>query len=114
MIRRILLVAAVAALFAVPAVAGDAITVEGKMVCAKCTLQKADAAECQDVLVVSGKDGDQEYYLVANEVLENFGHVCQGKKPAVVTGTVQEKDGKMWLTATEMKNPGEAKGKSKA
>jgi hypothetical protein len=112
MVRRMLVLAAFASLLVAPAVAGDAITVEGKIVCAKCTLQKDDATECQNVLVVSGKDGDQEYYLVANKVAEDFGHVCQGKKPAVVTGTVQEKDGKTWLTATEMKAPAESEPKA--
>jgi hypothetical protein len=78
-------------------------TLSGSVMCAKCTLKKADATECQDVLVVKG-DNDKtiEYYIVKNEVSEKFGHVCTGEKPATVTGTVEEKDGKLWVTATKM------------
>ena len=85
--------------------AGDATTMTGKVMCAKCTLKKADAKECQDVLVV--KDGDKaaEYYVEKNDVAKAFGHVCGGEKPAVVTGTVSEKDGKSWIAATKMEAP---------
>jgi hypothetical protein len=84
------------------ATAGDEVTVTGKVMCAKCSLKKADAKECQDVLVV--KDGDKaaEYYVEKNEVAKKFGHVCSGEKAAVVTGTVSEKDGKKWISATKM------------
>jgi hypothetical protein len=85
--------------------AGDTTTMTGKVLCAKCTLKKADAKECQDVLVV--KDGDKaaEYYVEKNDVAKAFGHVCGGEKPAVVTGTVMEKDGKKWISATKMEAP---------
>ena len=84
------------------ATAGDEMTVTGKIVCAKCTLKKADAKECQDVLVVKDGDNTAEYYVEKNEVAKKFGHVCSGEKPAVVTGTVTEKDGKKWISATKM------------
>lgn len=88
---------------AASAVAADPVTVTGKVMCAKCTLKKADAKECQDVLVVKDAQGaTAEYYLVKNAVQEKFGHVCTGEKPASVTGTVMEKDGKQWLEATKM------------
>jgi hypothetical protein len=88
---------------AASAVTADPVTVTGKVMCAKCTLKKADAKECQDVLVVKdAKGATAEYYLVKNAVQEKFGHVCTGEKPATVTGTVTEKDGKKWLEATKM------------
>ena len=78
-------------------------TLTGSVMCAKCTLKKADAKECQDVLVVKGaKDATTEYYVVKNDVSEKFGHVCTGEKPATVTGAVAEKNGKTWITATKM------------
>jgi hypothetical protein len=82
--------------------AGDETTLTGKIVCAKCTLKKADAKECQDVLVVKDGDKTAEYYIEKNAVKETFGHVCQGEKAAVVTGKVTEKDGKKWISATKM------------
>lgn len=83
--------------------AAEETTLSGNIMCAKCTLKKADAKECQDVLVVKDDAGaTTEYYLTKNETLEKFGHTCTGEKPAVVTGTVSEKDGKKWLTATKI------------
>lgn len=84
----------------VPAAADT--TVTGTVVCAKCTLKKADAKECQDVLVVKNGDKTTEYYVAKNDVSEKFGHTCKGEKPATVTGTVAEKDGKTWITPTKM------------
>lgn len=94
--------ALVVGLVAAPA-AVEETTLSGKIMCAKCTLKKADAKECQDVLVVKG-DGEAttEYYIVKNEVAEKFGHTCTGEKPATVTGTVSEKDGKKWIAATKI------------
>jgi hypothetical protein len=88
---------------AASALAADPVTVTGKVMCAKCTLKKADAKECQDVLVVKDAQGAvAEYYLVKNDVQKKFGHVCTGEKPATVTGIVTVKDGKKWLDATKM------------
>jgi hypothetical protein len=99
--------------FAGAAVAGDHpghgskdVTVSGSITCGKCTLKKADLKECQDVLVVADAKGAKtEYWLVKNDVLEKFGHSCSGEKAAMVSGSVMEKDGKMWLTATKMEAP---------
>lgn len=82
------------------------ITVAGKIQCAKCTLKKDGAKECQGVLVVEGEQAG-EYYLTKNAVTEEFGHVCAGSKDAIVTGTLSEKDGKHWLAATKMEAPKE-------
>jgi hypothetical protein len=86
--------------------AAEEVTLDGTVVCAKCTLKKADAKDCQDVLVVEKGNKTSEYYIVKNEVFEKFGHTCTGKRPAVVTGTVAEKDGKTWITATKIEKKG--------
>jgi hypothetical protein len=81
-------------------------TVSGKIMCAKCSLKKADADKCQDMLVVKDAAGKvTEYYLEKNDALKAYGHTCQGEKPAVATGTVTEKDGKKWLSATKIEAP---------
>jgi len=87
------------------AYAGEETTVTGKVMCAKCTLKKADATKCQDVLVVKDGDKTAEYYVVKNAVAEKFGHTCSGEKAAVVTGTVSEKDGKKWIAPSKMEAP---------
>jgi len=85
--------------------ASDDTTMTGNIMCAKCTLKKADAKECQDVLVVKDGDKTAEYYVEKNDVSKAFGHVCKDEKPAVVTGKVTEKDGKKWISATKMEQP---------
>ena len=101
--RVLVAIALVAALgLATAAYAAD-VTLSGKVACAKCTLKKADAKECQDVLVVAGEKGaTTEYYIVKNAVFEKFGHQCKGEKAATVTGAVSEKDGKKWITPTKI------------
>jgi hypothetical protein len=84
-----------------PAAAADE-TYTGTVVCAKCTLKKADAKQCQDVLVVKTGSTTAEYYISKNAVAEKFGHICTGEQPASVTGSVMEKDGKKWITASKM------------
>ena len=78
------------------------VTINGSIKCAKCAMHKADAKDCQDVLVA---DDNTEYYLVKNEVAEKYGHACKGAKAAVVTGKVMEKDGKMWIEASKIEEP---------
>jgi hypothetical protein len=90
---------------AVSAAAAEPVTLTGKVMCAKCTLKKADAKECQDVLVVKDGDKTAEYYVEKNDVAKAFGHQCSGEKPAVVTGKVTETDGKKWISATKMEEP---------
>src|SRR5512145_1260661 len=91
--------------FVAGASAGDETTLTGNVMCAKCALKKADATKCQDVLVVKDGEKTAEYYLEKNAVADKFGHVCGGEKPAVVTGTVTEKDGKKWIAPSKMEAP---------
>jgi len=78
-------------------------TLSGTMVCAKCTLKKADATKCQDVLVVKDDKGaTTEYYIAKNAASEQAGHQCTKEAKATVTGTVSEKDGKQWIEASKI------------
>ena len=87
------------------AVSGDEpVTLEGKIVCAKCSLHEEGRAKCQNVLVVEDAGKMQNYYLADTEANKEFGEVCMAKKPVVVTGTVSEKDGQMWLAATKIES----------
>jgi len=87
--------------------ATEEMTLTGNIMCAKCTLKKADAKQCQDVLVVKDAQGQtKEYYITKNAVLEKFGHTCTGEQPAEVTGSVADKDGKTWITPTKMEKKG--------
>lgn len=85
-----------------PAAKPAEVSLRGDVQCAMCILKKADAKSCQDVLVVTDKAGKTEYYLVKNAVSEKFGMSCMKARPAVATGTVSEKDGKKWLTASKL------------
>jgi hypothetical protein len=103
---KLVFVAALALGLVIPAQTGAVAADEvfkGTLVCAKCGLKKADATECQDVLLVEKDSGTTaEYYITKNEVAEKSGEACTLKIPATVTGTVSEKDGKTWLTPSKI------------
>lgn len=91
-------------IFSVAAIAGDKeVTVEGKVLCAKCALKEEGRSKCQNVLVVEeeGKDA-MHYYLTASEANQEFGEVCMSTPAVRATGTVMEKDGHTWLAATKI------------
>jgi hypothetical protein len=101
-LMRVALVTALAAGLVAPAMATDEVF-NGSLVCAKCTLKKADAHECQDVLIVTSTQGSKtEYYITKNEVAEKAGEACTQEIRATVTGTVSQKDGKTWLTPSKI------------
>ncbi|HEY7509249.1 MAG TPA: DUF6370 family protein [Vicinamibacteria bacterium] len=104
--RAVALAAVLAVLgAAVAARAGDDVTLKGTIVCAKCTLKKADAKECQNVLLAKDADGKEvEYYMAKSEAADAVGEVCTGKKAVTVTGTVSEKDGRKWITASKVES----------
>jgi hypothetical protein len=86
-----------------PAFAAVEDTLSGSLMCAKCMLKKADAHECQDVLIVTDAAGAKtEYYLTKNDVTAQAGEACTQEIRATVTGTVSEKDGRKWLTASRI------------
>jgi Na+-transporting NADH:ubiquinone oxidoreductase subunit NqrB len=100
--RREMILAIAAAAVAAPAWAADD-TFKGELVCAKCFLKKPDAKECQDVLLVKDASGaTTEYYITKNKVALESGEACTQKIPAVVVGSVSEKDGRKWLTASKI------------
>jgi hypothetical protein len=95
---RTAVLAALVTVIAVPVLAADEVF-EGSLVCAKCFLKKADATECQDVLLVpDAAHAKAEYYITKNEVAKAAGEACTTEVKATVTGTVSEKDGRTWLT----------------
>ncbi len=78
------------------------ITVEGKVLCAKCSLKEEGRDKCQNVIVVESDGKQQYYYMAKNATYEEFGEVCQGSPRVRVTGTVTTRDGKDWLSASKV------------
>jgi hypothetical protein len=101
-IAKLAVVAVFALALVVPVMADEVF--KGTLVCAQCGLKKADAHECQDVLLVDdGKGGKNEYYITKNDVAQKAGEACTLEIPATVTGTVEKgKDGKTWLTPSKI------------
>ena len=87
---------------AVVAGEGEAVTLEGTVLCAKCAFEEEGRDKCQNVLVVKGDDEPMHYYLTATEANKGFGDVCMKTPTVRVTGTVSEEDGKTWLDATKI------------
>jgi len=106
-LRLLIALVAVATLagFALAGEEAKTVTVTGKIVCAKCSLQKDDAKECQNVIVAEVDGKSVQYYLAKNALTEEFGHVCKGEKNVIATGTISEKDGKTWITPTKLDQP---------
>ena len=91
--------------------AGDeAVTVEGKVLCAKCKLHEEGRDECQNVLVVEKGDETMHYYLAPNDVNKEFGDVCMATPMVRATGTLSEKDGHTWLTASRIEKIAKSEG----
>jgi hypothetical protein len=108
--RRLTLAMAALALFAGAGLAGAAdsksdVTLKGKLECSKCELK--ETAECGNVLSVEEGTKEVKYYLVDNDLSKSdHKKICTAPKDGVtVTGTVAEKDGKKWLTATKIQMP---------
>ena len=80
----------------------DEVVMEGKVVCAKCALHEENREECQNVLVVGSGDEVKHFYLAANKVNEDFGDVCMATPGVKIAGTLSEKGGHQWLTASKI------------
>jgi hypothetical protein len=83
--------------------AADEKTLTGTLTCGKCTLKETDA--CSNVLQVKEGDKTVNYYLKDKGKTEDYhGKFCPAntKKDATVTGTIEEKDGKKWITASKV------------
>lgn len=103
--RAVGLAAILVVLSFVATASADEVTLKGTIVCAKCTLKKPDAKECQNVLLAPGTDGkDVEYYMARSKAADAVGEVCTEKKDVTVTGTVAEKDGRKWITASKVES----------
>jgi hypothetical protein len=106
--KALVMVAALAVLvtltFAVKADdAKKEVTLKGKMVCGKCTLKVCDA--CTNVLQVKEKDKTVDYFIKDKGNKETYHKGCckpDSSQDVEVTGTVAEKDGKKWLTASKV------------
>src|SRR5260221_8406468 len=80
-----------------------AVTLKGKITCAKCDLGKED--KCAVVVVVKDDGKDVIYYFDAKGHAANHtkgANVCKEGKMGAVTGTVAEKDGKKVITVTKV------------
>lgn len=79
------------------AVAAADVTITGEGQCAKCALNETKS--CQNAIVTKEDGKDVTYYLVHNAVAKKFHpKICQDTKKITATGTVEEKDGKKFLT----------------
>jgi hypothetical protein len=83
------------------------ITLKGDGMCAKCALQEKDT--CQNAVIVT-KDGEKKTYYIVHDSVAKKAHSSLGfcraskEKPAKVkiTGTCEEKDGKLVFTAKKI------------
>jgi len=80
---------------------GEKKTVEGTGLCAKCSLKETDS--CQNAIQVE-KDGKKvTYYLAKNDLSKKFHEkICKHPEKVRATGTVQEVNGKLELTPSEL------------
>lgn len=78
------------------------VTLNGKLVCGKCTLH--ESKECENVLQVQQDGKNVNYYLTQNKASKNFhSNICQNDGEQVtVTGKVKEKGGKETIAASSI------------
>jgi hypothetical protein len=77
------------------------VELKGTLTCAKCDLKETPS--CQTVIKVKGDDGKETVYYFEKAGHKKYhGKVCQEAKDGTVKGTVEEKDGKKWITVTKL------------
>ena len=54
------------------------------------------------LLVTDARGATVEYYVTKNKVSQEAGEACTQKVPATIVGSVSEKDGRKWITATKI------------
>ena len=82
--------------------AGDAgqVTLNGTGKCGKCSLGTAE--KCTNVLEVAGNDGNAVIFTFTKNV-SHGDYFCQGETPGlVVTGTIKQVDGDLFITAASV------------
>src|SRR5258708_30888851 len=81
--------------------AAEVKTIVGEGQCAKCSLKQTPS--CQNAVIVDEGGKKVTYYLEQNKVAKAFHkNVCTDIKKVKATADVQDKDGKMVMTATEI------------
>lgn len=102
--RKLLPMLAVAVLFSgltLVVRAAEEKTVKGEGQCAKCSL--GETKQCQNAIVTDEGGKKVTYYLAPNPVSKKFhSNICKEKKTVTATGEVEEKDGKMVMTASKI------------
>ena len=85
----------------------EKVTIEGKGLCAKCALKETKS--CQNVVIVTKDDKETKYYMTPNALAKKHHSAdgfCQATKDdpikVKVTGEVEEKAGKMTITASKI------------
>ncbi len=90
-------------LISADAPAAKEVTLNGTIMCAKCSLKLT--GKCQTAIVVNENGKDVPYIFLDKGASETYHeNVCGGGKvPGTVTGIVMEKDGKKWIKPSNVK-----------
>lgn len=95
------IVATIIAVSFVTSVFADEQTIKGEAVCTKCELHETD--HCSTAIRVQENGKEVIYYAVNNDVAKAFHkNICQAPAKVTATGTVEEKDGKKWITLSKI------------
>jgi hypothetical protein len=94
--KAIITLSLMSVLACLPALAGEEKELDGKAMCAKCELKKAD--KCHTVIEVKDGSTTKLYWTTDNEVAKKFHkEVCTKPLEVTAKGKVEEKDGKLFV-----------------